>query len=108
MCTLLRFHYMRHTGFDVTEETMFSSYQIAIAHQCDAVTVDTDNPVHHISAAIHPCQHHVAYVYESCAMQDDALLAPDDKRQHLCCKGDWHLCILISNYQANFNAFPCK
>ena len=72
---------MRHMSLDVAEGTVLHC-QVAVAHQCDAVTVDADNPMHHIPTAVNPCQHHVAYVYQHRPMQDNALLATDDKRQH--------------------------
>ena len=81
MCLILGIHHMRHTSLDVAEGTVLRC-QVAVAHQCDAVTVDADNPVNHITTAVNPRQHHVAYVYQSRPVQDNALLAADDKRQH--------------------------
>ena len=51
---------MRHPGLDVIEQTMLRTHQIAVAHQCDPFTINTDNAMHHIPTAVHPCQHHVA------------------------------------------------
>ena len=82
MCTFLCIHHMCHTSLDVIEDTMFRTHQIAVAHQCDPFTIDADDAMHHIPTAVHPCQHHVAHVNQSRSLQDDALLAPDDKRQH--------------------------
>ena len=75
MCTLLRIHHMRHTSLDVIEQTMFRTHQIAVAHQCDPFTINTDNAMHHIPTAVHPCQHHITNICQSWPMQDDALLA---------------------------------
>ena len=81
MCLILGIHHMRHTSLDVVERAVLRC-QVAVAHQCDVVTVDADNPVNHITTAVNPCQHHVAYIYQQRPMQDNALLATDDKRQH--------------------------
>ena len=82
MCLILGIHHMRHTSLDVTEQTMLRCH-IAVAHQRYTVVVELNNPMNHIPTAIHPCQHYVADInYTPWAMQDDALFAPDDKRQH--------------------------
>ena len=62
MCLILGIHHMRHTSLDVAEGTVLRC-QVAVAHQRHTVVIELNNPMHHIPITIHPCQHHVAYVY---------------------------------------------
>ena len=82
MYILIIIDYMRRYGLDVANGATFRASQIAVAHQCHVIAVDTDDAMHHISVTIYPCQYYMPHLRCNRLLQNDALLAADDKRQH--------------------------
>ena len=78
----LRIHHMRHTGLDITHRAMLRTGNVPIAHQRHTVAIDADDAVYNPPAAFNPCQHHIADADIVRLLQDDALPAANDKRQH--------------------------
>ena len=69
-------------GLDVADGTTLGSHEIPITHQRDGVTLHTDDAVDNVTAVIHQSKYDIAYIRHRGLLQDDALLAADDKRQH--------------------------
>ena len=74
--------HMRRDGLKVSCGTMLRTRQIAVTHQRDILTIDTDDTVYNITAPFDPSQHHITDFRLSGLLQDDALTPADDKRQH--------------------------
>ena len=73
---------MGYNGPNVGHGTMFSTHQIAIAHEGEMVDFNTDNAMNDVATAIDPSQKHIALFYETSPFQDDAFAPANDKRQH--------------------------
>lgn len=73
---------MRSQCLHVAEHTSFSNIQVTIAHQRDALTVNTDDAVQHIAATFDPCHHHIADSGMNRFLQDDTITPTYDEREH--------------------------
>ena len=82
MHLLVGINHMGCLGLDISAQASLGARNIAVAHQYDLVAIEKYNPMHHISAIIYPRQHYVAHFKFGRPLQDDALLATDDERQH--------------------------
>ena len=78
----LRIHHMRHTGLDITHRAMLRTGNVPIAHQRHTVAIDADDAVYDPTGTFDPRQHHIADADIVRLLQDDALPAANDKRQH--------------------------
>ena len=70
------------TGLDIGQRAVLHTADVAVAHQRDAVAVDTDDAVHHIAAAFDPCQHNIADGWRAGTDEDDTLTTANDERKH--------------------------
>ena len=101
---LVGIDHMGSHSLDIGAQASLGARNIAVAHQYDVVTIEKYNPVNHISAIIYPRQHYVANFKFGRPLQDDALLATDDERQHaIAIDGQRYAYAIINQADSLFN-----
>ena len=82
MCLTLDIDHMRGQCLHVAEHTRLRDIQVAIAHQRDALTIDTDDAVQHIAPAFDPCHYDIADFWLYRLLQDNAITPTHNEREH--------------------------
>ena len=82
MLTPLGIDHMSSKCTDITQLAMFQTAQIAVARQRDCRPVNLLDAMYDVMVAINPSQHDMSHMEVFRLLQDNTLLAANDKRQH--------------------------
>ena len=67
---------------DVVNLTVFCADDVTITHQYHVMTVNLDDAVYHITTVLHPGEYHITHLGVIWFLEDDTLLATNNKRKH--------------------------